>query len=449
MEEKEILEAFGSVYDYLNDKTIYELRSIAREFGVNAPSSERKHQLILRIIIAAAGLGEPERVSRRGARVKAGAAPKESLAVVRQLIEECRAHRPYENYIPKADWIEFNDVIQSAPVYGYGDKVYRGFVQRTAENGWRVYPEQEIPSAKIPVLSEETVSKFSLREGDHVIGYVVEAAGKPPVFAQAELVNNKPCGYTRPVFEEFTASFPSEKISFSASENAYVRAAGLICPIGKGQRALIVAPSGAGKTTFLQEAAKCAGGDLQVILLLLGQRPEESAESKASLPEALVLSAAFDSSYEEQAQLARLALERGKRIAEEGGNALLLLDSMPAYVRAAEKTCADEESAKLECRKFFASARKLEGGGSLTVLATADESGAAEFISASNSVLYLSSDCIPFGIPAVDFLRSGTKRAETLLTAREQETASRLRRAAKEQGMSAAFTLAETITRSK
>ena len=446
MEEKEILEAFGSVYDYLNDKTIYELRSIAREFGVKAPSSEKKHQLILRIIIAAAGIGEPETVSRRGARVKAGAAPAESIAEVRKLTQECRAHLPYESYIPESERIEFNDVIRSAPVYGYGDKAYRGYLQKTLDGGWRMYPEREVSSVKIPVVSEEVVAKYSLREGDFVVGYVVEAAGKPPVFAQAEFVNNKPCGYARPVFEEFTASYPAEKFTLSSSKNACVRAAGLVCPLGKGQRALVVAPSGTGKTTLLQEIAKCTAGEAKVILLLLGQRPEESAESRANLPGALVLSAPFDSSYEEQAQLARLALECGKRIAEEGGNALLLLDSMPAYVRAAEKTAADAESAKLDCRKFFASARKLDGGGSLTVLATTDETGAEEFISASNSVLYLAREYTAFGIPAVDLLRSGTKRAETLLNEREQEAVRQLRRTAAEKGMAAAFALAETFT---
>ena len=133
MEEKEILKAFGSVYDYLNDKTIYDLRTLAREFGVNAPSAARKHDLILRIIIAAAALAEPEKVSRRGARVKAGAAPAESVTEVRKLIEECRSHRPYDNYIPESERIEFNDVIKSEPVYGYGDQLYRGYVQRMAD----------------------------------------------------------------------------------------------------------------------------------------------------------------------------------------------------------------------------------------------------------------------------------------------------------------------------
>ena len=211
MEEKEILKAFGSVYDYLNDKTIYDLRTLAREFGVNAPSAARKHDLILRIIIAAAALAEPEKVSRRGARVKAGAAPAESVTEVRKLIEECRSHRPYDNYIPESERIEFNDVIKSEPVYGYGDQLYRGYVQRMTDGSWRVYPENRKNIIKIPVLTEEERARYLLREGDHVVGYVVEAAGKPPVFAQPQLVNGRLFSDPRPNFEEFAAAFPMQK----------------------------------------------------------------------------------------------------------------------------------------------------------------------------------------------------------------------------------------------
>ena len=218
MEEKEILKAFGSVYDYLNDKTIYDLRTLAREFGVNAPSAARKHDLILRIIIAAAALAEPEKVSRRGARVKAGAAPAESVTEVRKLIEECRSHRPYDNYIPESERIEFNDVIKSEPVYGYGDQLYRGYVQRMADGSWRVYPENRKNVIKIPVLTEEERARYLLREGDHVVGYVVEAAGKPPVFTQPQLVNGRLFSDPRHNFEEFAAAFPMQKYSFTESK---------------------------------------------------------------------------------------------------------------------------------------------------------------------------------------------------------------------------------------
>ena len=445
MEEKEILKAFGSVYDYLNDKTIYDLRTLAREFGVNAPSAARKHDLILRIIIAAAALAEPEKVSRRGARVKAGAAPAESVTEVRKLIEECRSHRPYDNYIPESERIEFNDVIKSEPVYGYGDQLYRGFVQRMADGSWRVYPENRKNIIKIPVLAEEERDRYSLREGDHVVGYVVEAAGKPPVFTQPQLVNGRLFSDPRHNFEEFAAAFPMQKYSFAESKNFLVRAAEVLSPLGKGQRALLVAPSGTGKTAFLREAAQCLAKQAKVILVLLGQRPEESVEFESLLPDTLVFSAPFDSTNFERVQFARLALERAKRIAEEGGDAVILLDSMHAYVRAAEKVCSDEESGMLECKKFFASARRLDGSGTLTVLATVDPCDAEEFADAGNCIIRFSDEYVRLGIPALDMLKSETRRSDLLLDKQETDLAKKLRSIAAEKGMAEAYALAETI----
>lgn len=445
MEEKEILKAFGSVYDYLNDKTIYDLRTLAREFGVNAPSAARKHDLILRIIIAAAALAEPEKVSRRGARVKAGAAPAESVTEVRKLIEECRSHRPYDNYIPESERIEFNDVIKSEPVYGYGDQLYRGYVQRMADGSWRVYPENRKNIIKIPVLTEEERARYLLREGDHVVGYVVEAAGKPPVFTQPQLVNGRLFSDPRHNFEEFAAAFPMQKYSFTESKNCLVRAAGVLSPLGKGQRALLVAPSGTGKTAFLREAAQCLAKQAKVILVLLGQRPEESVEFESLLPDALLLSAPFDSTNSERVQFARLALERAKRIAEEGGDAVILLDSMQAFVRAAEKVCSDQERGMLECKKFFASARRLDGSGTLTVLATVDPCDAEEFADAGNCIIHFSDEYVRLGIPALDMLKSETRRSNLLLDKQETDLAKKLRSIAAEKGMAEAYALAETI----
>ena len=445
MEEKEILKAFGSVYDYLNDKTIYDLRTLAREFGVNAPSAARKHDLILRIIIAAAALAEPEKVSRRGARVKAGAAPAESVTEVRKLIEECRSHRPYDNYIPESERIEFNDVIKSEPVYGYGDQLYRGYVQRMADGSWRVYPENRKNIIKIPVLSEEERARYLLREGDHVVGYVVEAAGKPPVFTQPQLVNGRLFSDPRHNFEEFAAAFPMQKYSFTESKNCLVRAAEVLSPLGKGQRALLVAPSGTGKTAFLREAAQCLAKQAKVILVLLGQRPEESVEFESLLPDALLLSAPFDSTNSERVQFARLALERAKRIAEEGGDAVILLDSMQAFVRAAEKVCSDQERGMLECKKFFASARRLDGSGTLTVLATVDPCDAEEFADAGNCIIHFSDEYVRLGIPALDMLKSETRRSNLLLDKQETDLAKKLRSIAAEKGMAEAYALAETI----
>lgn len=445
MEEKEILKAFGSVYDYLNDKTIYDLRTLAREFGVNAPSAARKHDLILRIIIAAAALAEPEKVSRRGARVKAGAAPAESVTEVRKLIEECRSHRPYDNYIPESERIEFNDVIKSEPVYGYGDQLYRGYVQRMADGSWRVYPENRKNIIKIPVLTEEERARYLLREGDHVVGYVVEAAGKPPVFAQPQLVNGRLFSDPRHNFEEFAAAFPMQKYSFAESKNFLVRAAEVLSPLGKGQRALLVAPSGTGKTAFLREAAQCLAKQAKVILVLLGQRPEESVEFESLLPDALLLSAPFDSTNSERVQFARLALERAKRIAEEGGDAVILLDSMQAFVRAAEKVCSDQERGMLECKKFFASARRLDGSGTLTVLATVDPCDAEEFADAGNCIIHFSDEYVRLGIPALDMLKSETRRSNLLLDKQETDLAKKLRSIAAEKGMAEAYALAETI----
>ena len=168
-------------------------------------------------------------------------------------------------------------------------------------------------------------------------------------------------------------------------------------------------------------------------------------EFESLLPDALVLSAPFDSTNSERVQFARLALGRAKRIAEEGGDAVILLDSMHAYVRAAEKVCSDQESGMLECKKFFASARRLDGSGTLTVLATVDPCDAEEFVDAGNCIIRFSDEYVRLGIPALDMMKSETRRSDLLLDKQETDLAKKLRSIAAEKGMAEAYALAETI----
>lgn len=452
MDEKKLLEIFGAAYTHLNGKNIYEVRNLARAFGVNAPTAERKHALILRIIGVASGVSDPEQRSHRGARVKASDASNESIAQLQKIIDECKRKLPYDFQAVEPQKSSFHDSVQEERRYGYKDEACTGIVENFGKGLWRICPQNDDTCASYPLIDEKLIREFNLREGDMVSGYVVQAQGEPPRIVQIAAIENRPPVFVeRRRFEDIAAEYPTERYDLSRSENAVLRAADILCPVGKGQRVLVVAPSGTGKTVFLQEFGKAVCERAQVLCLLLGQRPEESGEYRAAVTEGLVFSEAFDSSYADRVRAARLASERAKRLAEAGKDAVLLVDSLQAYMQAAEKLSGDRDAAVLEGKKLFALARKLCGGGSLTVIATlpdaesgAERYGRGEFESAANAVFCFGREGAEKGIiPAFDFTRSYTKRCDCLLGEREKELGRRLREAAELSGTAGVLAAAE------
>lgn len=247
-----------------------------------------------------------------------------------------------------------------------------------------------------------------------------------------------------------TAINPFEHIRFeSGSQQLTVRAVDLITPIGMGQRGLIVAPPGSGKTTILKHICQAVGKaypEIKLYALLIDERPEEVTDFKRSVP-AQVHASSSDESYDRHVRVANDLLDTARREAGEGQNVMIVIDSLTRLSRvhnAEQKGSGRTMSGGVDARalevprKLFGAARKIEGGGSLTILATVlvdtgsrmDQVIFEEFKGTGNMELVLSREVANQRIfPALDIARSSTRREELLLDSKDIEKVRQLRRA--------------------
>jgi transcription termination factor Rho len=246
-----------------------------------------------------------------------------------------------------------------------------------------------------------------------------------------------------------TAIDPSPRIRLEDGSSEFtMRALDLISPIGMGQRGLIVAPPGSGKTTFLKHICQAVGKaapDVKLFCLLIDERPEEVTDFKRSVP-AEVRSSSTDETYDHHIRTADLMMQEAFGHAAAGANVMILIDSLTRLSRVhnAERSTGRTMSGGVDARaleiprRIFGSARKIEGGGSITILATIlvdtgsrmDQIIFEEFKGTGNMEIYLSREISNHRIyPAVDIAKSGTRRAEVLLDAEELERTGALRRA--------------------
>jgi transcription termination factor Rho len=255
---------------------------------------------------------------------------------------------------------------------------------------------------------------------------------------RVETVNNlDPEGVkSRPIFDRQTPVFPDEIINLeTTAKHLSTRLINLIAPIGRGQRGLIVSPPKAGKTILLKHIAhgvKSNYDDIHLMICLIGERPEEVTDWKKSV-EAEVIASTFDEPVEEHTRVAEVALERAKRLVELGADVVILLDSITRLTRAynlempsSGRTLSGgvDPAALYSPKRFFGSARNIEEGGSLTVVATClvdtgsrmDEVIYEEFKGTGNMELHLDRKLAERRVfPAIDIQRSGTRKEELLL----------------------------------
>jgi len=301
-------------------------------------------------------------------------------------------------------------------------------------------------------VTPDTIKKSFLREGCFVTGGLQPPhRGSSPQMKSVESVNNMPFSdYTKSVrFENLTTIDPIEKFRLETSPDLIdTRIIDLVTPIGKGTRGLIVAPPRTGKTTILKQIANAVTEnhpEVQVIVLLIDERPEEVTDFQRSV-KAEVVASSNDQDLETHVRLSRFTIERCRRIVEAGKDVFVLLDSLTRVARAynsvhggSGRTMTGGVDARaLEIpRKMFASARKIEHGGSLTILATAlvdtgsrmDELIFQEFKGTGNMELILDrklSDRRLF--PAIDIPKSGTRKEEKLFAKQNLEPIRKLRR---------------------
>ena len=237
-------------------------------------------------------------------------------------------------------------------------------------------------------VSPSQIRRFNLRTGDEVQGKVREAkeGEKFKALLFVEKINGdapeKAIG--RKSFETLTPIYPNERLHLESDNEKDLssRLMDIICPIGKGQRGIIVAPPKAGKTTLLKKVAQNISKnhpDIKLIVLLIDERPEEVTDMKRSINGDVIYST-FDEEPQNHAKVAQMVLERAKRMVEQGKDVVILLDSITRLSRAYNLTITPtgrtlsgglDPGALIMPKKFFGAARNIEEGGSLTILATA------------------------------------------------------------------------------
>jgi len=302
-------------------------------------------------------------------------------------------------------------------------------------------------------ISLSQIRRFSLRGGD-----VIKGQARPPKegerylsLLKVEKVNNADPekAKNRPLFSKLTPIFPDEWMKLETEPNVLsTRIIDLISPVGKGQRTMIVAPPKAGKTWLLQEIAKGIAAnhpDITLMVALIGERPEEVTDMKRKV-KGEVYASNFDESPEAQTRVAELTLEKAKRLAEKGGDVVILMDSLTRLARAynlvvqpSGRTLSGgfDPSALYPPKHFFGAARNFEEGGSLTIIATAlvetgsrmDDVIFEEFKGTGNMELKLDRNLANRRIhPAIDIKNSSTRNEELLYDKETYESVVRLRR---------------------
>jgi transcription termination factor Rho len=297
-----------------------------------------------------------------------------------------------------------------------------------------------LPGPDDVYISQSQIRRFGLRTGDLVIGQVRPPKESEKYFGllKVEAVNglDPEEAKKRPKFEELTPIFPNQLLTLETQPSILAtRLIDLVAPIGRGQRGLIVSPPKAGKTTILKQIANGISSnfqDIYLMVLLIGERPEEVTDMDRSV-EAEVLSSTFDEPVQSHVRVAEMGLERAKRLVEAQRDVVILLDSITRLTRAYNLTVPAsgrtltggiDPAALYPPKHFFGAARKIEEGGSLTIVATClvdtgsrmDDVIYEEFKGTGNMELHLDRRLSERRIfPAFDVVRSGTRREELLL----------------------------------
>ena len=317
--------------------------------------------------------------------------------------------------------------------------------------------ENYLPGENDIYVSPSQIRRFNLKTGDIIKGNIrIKTQGeKFSALLYVDSINGFPPseGQRRYNFEDMTPIFPNERINLE-TENAplSMRMVDLLSPIGKGQRGMIVSQPKTGKTTLLKQIARSITAtrpNMKVIVLLIDERPEEVTDIRESIegPNAEVIYSTFDELPEHHKRVSEMVLERAKRLGEHKQDVVILLDSITRLARAynllvppSGRTLSGglDPAALHMPKRFFGAARNMREGGSLTILATAlvdtgskmDDVVFEEFKGTGNMELVLDRKLSEKRIfPAIDILKSGTRRDDLLLTPREAEAVDIVRKA--------------------
>ena len=374
--------------------------------------------------------------------------PKVSALKKDELIEKIRQNRKenQEKEQKKTENTKKNRPADVVEVCGVLDVMSDGF-------GFLRFDNYQ-PSSEDVYVSPTQIRRFNLKTGDEILGDCrptqEEDKYSPLLFVKKINGDSLEVALKRSSFEKLTPIYPKEKLNLETGEqNRFAaRIIDVVAPIGKGQRGMIVAPPKAGKTTLIKQIAQSITAnhpDIKLIVLLIDERPEEVTDLKRSV-NADVIYSTFDQTPENHTKVAEMVLERAQRLVEQKKDVVVLLDSITRLARAYNLTVTPtgrtlsgglDPDALIKPKKFFGAARNIEEGGSLTILATAlvetgsrmDDVIFEEFKGTGNMELKLDRGLQERRIyPAIDILKSGTRREEELLTKEECEAAWLIRR---------------------
>ena len=418
-------------------KTLVELKEIAKELNIKNISKLKKGELIDEIINKT-----PKSIEKDGVILQEKITPKvkneESSSFIKENKEEIREEKRERLKVMINESDTARGVLEILENNSFGFLRCNNY--QTGENDIYVSPSQ--------------IRRFNLRTGDEVQGKVRESkeGEKFKALLYVERVNgeNPERAVGRKSFESLTPIYPEERIHLETNNENDLssRLMDIICPIGKGQRGLIVAPPKAGKTTLLKKVAQNISKnypEVKLIVLLIDERPEEVTDMKRSINGDVIYST-FDEEPQNHAKVSQMVLERAKRMVEQGKDVVILLDSLTRLSRAYNLTITPtgrtlsgglDPGALIMPKKFFGTARNVEEGGSLTILATAlvdtgsrmDDMIFEEFKGTGNMEVHLDRKLQERRIfPAIDIYKSGTRKEDLILSDEEKEVAYSIRR---------------------
>ena len=416
----------------LHSMKLIELKELAKEKNIKLPKAVKKNELI-------EILEKNNEQPNKDEFIKSvDTDNKEELANKKDSQEQQLASLPdnLAEEIKDEQEVDFAEGVLEILPDGYG--FLRGSNYLSTENDVYISPSQ--------------IRRFNMKTGDKILGIT-----RPPkngekfrAILYVKSINGyKPDAATRrKSFDTLTPVYPDERFYLEKSKELSARLIDIISPVGKGQRGLIVAPPKAGKTTLLKTIANSIihNKEVELIVLLVDERPEEVTDIRESVIGADVISSTFDELPTHHIKVAEMVLNRAKRLVEHGKDVVILLDSITRLARAYNLTISPtgrtlsgglDPGALYGPKKFFGAARNIRNGGSLTILATAlvetgsrmDDVIFEEFKGTGNMELHLDRKLAEKRIfPAIDIYKSGTRKEEMLLSEKELACAYNLRR---------------------
>ncbi|QUH27208.1 transcription termination factor Rho [Serpentinicella alkaliphila] len=420
----------------LENMKLQEIKDVAKEMGLTNLSKYKKSEIIEWIVEQKKDVKLEEKSSNLISENQ-----NSEVVVEKAQVDARKQHalpQHLSDELPESGEVEIVEGILEIHQDGYG------FLRR----------DNYLSSDNDIYISPSQIRRFSMRTGDKITGITrpPKSGEKFKALLYVKKINNlnPESAIRRPHFEDLTPVYPKERMSLEKnSTELATRLIDLIAPIGKGQRGVIVAPPKAGKTILMQKIANSVAEnhpEIEIIVLLIDERPEEVTDMQRSIKGEVVYST-FDELPSHHIKVAEMVLNRAQRLVEHGKDVLILLDSITRLARAYNLTIPPtgrtlsgglDPGALHKPKRFFGAARKLEEGGSLTIIATAlvetgsrmDDVIFEEFKGTGNMELHLDRKLSEKRIfPAVDINKSGTRREELLLSQSEMEAVLNVRRA--------------------